>query len=159
MLNRTRKIYSDEHILRKAIKESDRPLVFTNGCFDILHIGHIDLLEEAADLGSSMVVALNTDYSVKELAKGTRRPINSLEERMNVIAALECVDFVTCFNSPTPLDLIQTLKPDHLVKGGDWSLDSIVGAEFVMNYGGQVHSLPFKHNISTTDIVLRISKN
>ena len=153
------KIISADNLLRMlgSIK-SKVPLVFTNGCFDILHRGHVTYLAQAKALGASMIVALNTDYSVKRQNKGDNRPINILEDRMAVIASLESVDWVTYFNEDTPLNLINLLKPEILVKGGDWSVDKIVGAQEVLAYGGHVHTIPFLFETSTTNIIKKILK-
>ena len=133
-----------------------RPLVFTNGVFDILHRGHVTYLAEARALGASLVVALNSDASVRRLGKGDDRPINVLADRSAVVAALESVALVTWFDEDTPLARILQCHPDHLVKGGDWSLDKIVGAAEVKGWGGQVHSIPFKHERSTTALLTKI---
>ena len=143
--------------LIEASRKGRRPTrwVFTNGCFDILHQGHVRYLEQARGLGDRLIVALNTDASVRAL-KGPERPINPLRDRMDVMAALECVDFVVSFGSETPLRLIRALTPDVLVKGGDWKPEAMVGAAEVKGWGGSVHSIPFDHALSTTDIVTRI---
>ena len=133
-----------------------RPLVFTNGCFDILHVGHVDYLDRAAALGASLVVGVNSDASVRRQGKGDDRPINALADRMAVLAALEAVSLVVSFDADTPLDLIHAVRPEHLVKGGDWPVDSIVGADFVRGLGGQVHSIPFRHQRSTSTLLRRI---
>lgn len=133
-----------------------RPLVFTNGCFDILHRGHVTYLAQARALGAAMVVALNTDASVRRQGKGEDRPINALAERAAVMAALACVDLVTWFDSDTPLDLILAVRPEILVKGGDWSTDKIVGSQEVLGWGGSVHSIAFLHQTSTTATLSRI---
>ena len=133
-----------------------RPLVFTNGVFDILHRGHVTYLAEARALGQSLVVALNSDASAKRLGKGDDRPINSLQDRIAVLAALESVSLVTWFEEDTPLERIRACRPEHLVKGGDWSPDRIVGASEVTAWGGKVHSIPFRHDLSTTRILARI---
>lgn len=133
-----------------------RPLVFTNGCFDILHRGHVTYLAQARALGASLLVAVNTDASVKRQNKGTDRPINSLEDRMAVLAALEAVTLVTWFDEDTPLDLILLSRPDVLVKGGDWAPERIVGAGEVRGWGGAVHAIPFLYSCSTTALVERI---
>lgn len=142
-----------------SIKALAKPLVFTNGCFDILHRGHVSYLEEARELGASLVVAVNTDASVRRLEKGSDRPVNPLADRMAVIAALQSVDAVTAFNEDTPLELIKQIQPNILVKGGDWSTDRIVGADVVLAEGGEVHSIPFRHDRSTTDLLSRIRKH
>lgn len=133
-----------------------RPLVFTNGCFDILHRGHVTYLAQARALGASLVVAANTDASVRRLGKGGDRPVNALEDRMAVLAALECVSLVTWFDEDTPLQRILDCRPDVLVKGGDWPVDKIVGAAEVQGWGGQVHSIPFIHLRSTTALLEKI---
>jgi rfaE bifunctional protein nucleotidyltransferase chain/domain len=133
-----------------------RPLVFTNGVFDILHRGHVTYLAEARALGASLVVALNSDASVKRLGKGDDRPVNGLEDRMAVIAALESVALVTWFEEDTPIERILACRPDHLVKGGDWSVDRIVGAKEVQAWGGKVHSIAFRHDRSTSGLIGKI---
>ena len=133
-----------------------RPLVFTNGVFDILHRGHVTYLAEARLLGASLLVALNTDASVKRLGKGDDRPINFLEDRMAVIAALQCVDLVTWFDEDTPLARILDAHPDVLVKGGDWPVDKIVGAAEIRGWGGSVLAIPFRHERSTSAMLARI---
>ncbi|WP_028535815.1 D-glycero-beta-D-manno-heptose 1-phosphate adenylyltransferase [Paludibacterium yongneupense] len=133
-----------------------RPLVFTNGCFDILHRGHVSYLAQARALGAGLVVALNTDASVKRQGKGDDRPINPLANRAAVIASLESVSLVTWFDEDTPADLIELIRPDILAKGGDWSIDAIVGAEQTLARGGQVHSIPFLFQTSTTAMIRKI---
>jgi rfaE bifunctional protein nucleotidyltransferase chain/domain len=133
-----------------------RPLVFTNGCFDILHRGHVTYLAQARALGASLVVGVNSDASVRRLGKGDDRPVNALEDRMAVLAALESVSLVTWFDEDTPLELIRTVQPDVLAKGGDWPLDRIVGADLVRARGGQVHSIPFRHERSTSALLAKI---
>lgn len=135
-----------------------RPLVFTNGCFDILHRGHATYLAQARALGESLLVAVNTDASVKRLGKGDDRPINPLADRMAVLAALECVSLVTWFDEDTPLARILESRPDVLVKGGDWPVEKIVGAREVLGWGGTVHSIPFLHDRSTTALVQKIRR-
>jgi rfaE bifunctional protein nucleotidyltransferase chain/domain len=133
-----------------------RPLVFTNGVFDILHRGHVTYLAEARDLGAALVVALNSDASVKRLGKGEDRPVNALEDRIAVVAALESVALVTWFDEDTPLARILECRPERLVKGGDWALDKIVGAGEVRGWGGTVHSIAFRHERSTTALLAKI---
>ena len=133
-----------------------RPLVFTNGCFDILHRGHVTYLAQARALGAAMVVALNSDASVKRQGKGDDRPINSLEDRLAVMASLGCVDLVTWFDEDTPIARILDARPTVLVKGGDWPVERIVGAPEVLGWGGTVHSIPFRHERSTTALVNKI---
>jgi D-beta-D-heptose 7-phosphate kinase/D-beta-D-heptose 1-phosphate adenosyltransferase len=129
--------------------------VFTNGCFDLLHIGHITYLNEARGLGDALVVGLNTDRSVRAL-KGTGRPIIPEQERSHLLAALECVDYVILFDQDTPRELIAALKPDILVKGADYCREEVVGHEIVEEYGGQVALIDLVENVSTTDIINRI---
>lgn len=133
-----------------------RPLVFTNGVFDILHRGHATYLAQSRQLGASLVVALNSDASVRRLGKGPDRPINTLDDRMALIAAMGMVDLVTWFDDDTPIKLITSCKPDVLVKGGDWPAEKIVGAREVLGWGGSVHSIPFEHERSTTETLSRI---
>ncbi|HSN21227.1 MAG TPA: D-glycero-beta-D-manno-heptose 1-phosphate adenylyltransferase [Usitatibacter sp.] len=144
--------------LAARAKRIARPVVFTNGVFDILHRGHVTYLAQARALGQSLVVALNSDASVRRLGKGGDRPVNRLEDRMAVVAALESVTLVTWFEEDTPLERILACRPEHLVKGGDWSVDRIVGAAEVKDWGGQVHSIPFLHETSTTRLLERIRK-
>ena len=136
-----------------------RPLVFTNGVFDILHRGHVTYLAQARALGASLVLALNSDASVKRLGKGDDRPVNTLADRAAVAAALGCVDLVTWFETDTPLQLILALKPQVLVKGGDWKPEAIVGAREVQGWGGSVHSIAFAHQRSTTDLLAKVRGN
>lgn len=142
--------------LAQRITALPRPLVFTNGCFDILHRGHVTYLAQARALGASLVMGVNSDASVRRLGKGDDRPVNCLEDRMAVLAALECVSLVTWFDEDTPLNLILACKPDILVKGGDWGVDAIVGASEVLNWGGKVYSIPFLHERSTTALLAKI---
>jgi rfaE bifunctional protein nucleotidyltransferase chain/domain len=146
----------DSGSLPEKLDTLERPIVFTNGCFDILHRGHVTYLQQAAGLGNSLVIGVNTDASVHKLSKGKERPLNPLADRTAVLAALEAVDLVVAFDEDTPLELIRQIRPDHLVKGGDWTLDSIVGADQVRSWGGKVHSIPFKYQRSTTRLVKRI---
>jgi len=156
MLSIAEKILDETGSSNQLIRQLPRPLVFTNGCFDILHRGHVSYLEEAAELGSSLIVAVNTDDSVRRQNKGSDRPINLLPDRLALLASLQSVDLVIPFDTDTPLDLIVAIKPDILVKGGDWSLDKIVGAREVIANGGEVHSIPFRYQRSTTDLIKRI---
>jgi rfaE bifunctional protein nucleotidyltransferase chain/domain len=133
-----------------------RPLVFTNGCFDILHRGHVTYLAQARALGASLIVAANSDASVKRLGKGDDRPVNVLDDRMALLASLESVAMVTWFDEDTPLQRILDCRPDVLVKGGDWAVEKIVGYREVMAWGGQVHSIPFRHERSTTALLSKI---
>jgi D-glycero-beta-D-manno-heptose 1-phosphate adenylyltransferase len=134
----------------------ERPLVFTNGVFDLVHRGHVTYLAEARALGACLVVALNSDASARRLGKGDDRPVNALDDRLAVVAALESVALVTWFEEDTPLARILECRPDHLVKGGDWAPERIVGAAEVMGWGGKVHSIAFRHERSTTALLSRI---
>lgn len=144
--------------LESQLRDVPRPYVFTNGVFDILHRGHVTYLAQARALGASLIVAINSDNSVRRLGKGDDRPINSTEDRMAVIAALECVDLVTSFEEDTPLKLIKTIKPEFLVKGGDWSVELIVGSAEVASWGGKTLSIPFEYQTSTSKTIERIRK-
>ena len=135
-----------------------RPLVFTNGCFDILHRGHVTYLAQARALGAAMVVALNSDDSVRRQGKGPDRPINTLADRAALMASLACVDLVTWFDEDTPLARILDTRPDVLVKGGDWPVERIVGAPEVHGWGGTVVSIPFIHQRSTTSLLEKIRR-
>ena len=133
-----------------------RPLVFTNGCFDLLHRGHVCLLEEAAALGAGLLVGVNSDESVRLLNKGAERPINPLPDRMALLAALASVNAVVAYHQATPLQLILRVKPEHLVKGGDWPVEQIVGGKETTAWGGKVHSLQFRFQRSTSSLIRRI---
>ncbi len=146
---------AEMHLERERLRFEGRKVVFTNGCFDLLHPGHVRYLRQSRALGDALIVALNSDRSVREL-KGPGRPILEEAERAEVMAALECVDYVTIFDDSTPRELIATLLPDVLVKGGDWGVDQIVGRHEVESAGGIVLSLPFVEGSSTTDIINRI---
>ncbi|MDK2126122.1 D-glycero-beta-D-manno-heptose 1-phosphate adenylyltransferase [Parachitinimonas caeni] len=143
-------------LLAQKVAQLPQPIVFTNGCFDILHRGHVSYLAQAKTLGKSLIVAVNTDASVRRLGKGDDRPINSTENRAAVMAALASVDLVTWFDQDTPLELILTIKPQILVKGGDWKVQDIVGSAEVIAWGGKVHSIPFLFNTSTTATIKKI---
>ena len=142
--------------LAERLAALPRPLVFTNGCFDILHRGHVTYLAQARALGASLVVGVNTEASVRRLGKGGDRPVNGLEDRMAVLAALDSVSLVTWFDEDTPLELIRTVRPEVLVKGGDWTPERIVGADLVQARGGRVHSIPFRHERSTSALLAKI---
>jgi D-beta-D-heptose 7-phosphate kinase/D-beta-D-heptose 1-phosphate adenosyltransferase len=141
--------------LAAAARREGRRVVFTNGCFDLLHIGHTRYLQEARALGDLLVVAINSDASVSAL-KGPERPLVSERERAEVLAALSAVDYVTIFDAPDPGSVIAAVKPDVLVKGGDWPLDRIVGRETVAASGGQVLAIPLVPGVSTTALIERI---
>jgi rfaE bifunctional protein nucleotidyltransferase chain/domain len=144
--------------LAARLTQFARPLVFTNGVFDILHRGHVTYLAQARALGASLLIALNSDASTQRLGKGPDRPINALADRLAVVAALAAADLVTWFEDDTPLQLILAVKPDVLVKGGDWKPEAMVGAREVQSWGGAVHSIPFEHERSTTGLLQRIGK-
>jgi len=142
--------------LAKEWKNDGEIVVFTNGCFDLLHLGHIEYLAQAADLGSKFIIGLNSDQSVKTLGKGELRPIKDQKTRGAILAALEFVSAVVIFNEETPYQLIASILPNILVKGGDWETNSIVGASIVTKNGGQVKSIPFIDGYSTTNYVEKI---
>ena len=144
----------DLSILREY-KAKGLKIVFTNGCFDILHAGHIAYLKEAKTLGDILVIGLNSDDSINKI-KGPERPIQDELTRMVILQSLKMVDHVFLFGEETPLVLIESIIPDVLVKGGDWSIDNIIGADLVIDYGGQVKSLNFKEGHSTTSIIEKI---
>ena len=138
-------------------KRSLDKIVFTNGCFDVLHVGHTRYLSEARALGDVLVIGLNSDLSVRKL-KGPGRPVNTEKARAEVLAALECVDYIVPFSEDTPLDLIKRIRPHYLVKGGDWRKENIVGAQIVESYGGHVRTIPFVKGFSTTRTLDKIKK-
>lgn len=139
------------------LRTENKKIVFTNGCFDLLHIGHVTYLEEAKKLGDILIVGINTDASVQKL-KGPTRPIQNENDRAEILAALKAVDHCILFSEDTPLNLIKSIKPDVLVKGGDWQIHQIVGSAFVLSYGGLVKSLHFVNGKSTTALIEK-SKN
>lgn len=140
-----------------AIRRKGKTIVFTNGCFDILHAGHVDYLSRARRLGDVLVVGLNSDASVKRI-KGKGRPINKESARAKVLSSLYFVDYVTSFNESTPEKLIKKVKPDIIVKGGDWKTEDIAGGSFVRSYGGKIKSIPFVKGYSTTSIIERSAR-
>ncbi len=140
-----------------GLKADGKTIVFTNGCFDLLHTGHIKLLNEAKQLGDVLVVAINSDSSVRKL-KGSNRPYLKIEDRKRILSSLESVDYVVEFSEDTPLNLIRSLRPDIIVKGGDYTVDKVVGKDIVESYGGRVHIVELKEGVSTTKIAKRISK-
>jgi len=142
--------------LASRVAQLPRPLVFTNGCFDVLHRGHVTYLAQARALGASMVLGVNSDASVKRLGKGDDRPVNQQDDRLAVLAALASIDLVVLFEEDTPLNLILACKPIILVKGCDWKPDAIVGSKEVIGWGGSVHSIPFLHERSTTALLKKI---
>ncbi|MGZ3787449.1 MAG: D-glycero-beta-D-manno-heptose 1-phosphate adenylyltransferase [Bacteriovorax sp.] len=144
-------------VLSKETKEflernKGKKIVFTNGCFDILHLGHVEYLNEARALGDVLIIGLNSDASVREL-KGNDRPINNEHDRMEMLLNLKAVDCVQIFTEQTPLEIIKLIRPNVLVKGGDWKPEQIVGSEFVLANGGEVKSLLFKKGYSTSNLI------
>lgn len=158
MNNSQDKIIHSPEQLADILPTLERPLVFTNGCFDILHRGHVTYLEQAAALGKTLIVAVNSDASVKRLDKDNDRPLNSLDDRMAVLAALASVAQVIAFDEDTPIELIRKIRPQHLVKGGDWSIDQIVGSDVVISNGGEVHAIPIRYPTSTSKLIEKIRK-
>jgi len=158
-VNITPASYTSESISIAAVswRDEGRRIVFTNGCFDIIHPGHTQYLKQARELGDLLVLGINSDQSVRDL-KGPGRPILREDERIEVLLSLRSVDAVVPFSEPTPLDLIKAVKPHVLAKGGDWAVEKIVGREFVEKHGGTVVSLPFKEGLSTTELISRIQK-
>ena len=153
-----RKLLSRDRLLNELARPRDLRLVFTNGCFDILHRGHVEYLEFARSLGDALVIGLNSDESVRRL-KGPSRPVNPAEDRAVVLAALEAVDYVTIFSEDTPLSLISDLLPDVLVKGGDYTPETVVGAEAVEAAGGRVVIAPLLPGRSTTNLIDRMTNH
>jgi rfaE bifunctional protein nucleotidyltransferase chain/domain len=155
-MNSSEKIYTDLSKLQKKVeiwKFNNQDVVFTNGCFDILHLGHVDYLEKAAALGKKLIIGVNTDASVRKLEKGKERPINDEYARMRILAALGFVDAVILFSESTPLKLIEALQPSILVKGNDYSVENIVGADVVLKNGGEVKTIELVEGYSTTKII------
>lgn len=144
--------------VRDQWKQRQEKVVFTNGCFDILHLGHIDYLTKAADLGNRLIIGVNTDSSVSKI-KGPNRPVIEEITRLTKLASFAFVDAVILFDEKTPIELIKSLQPDILVKGGDYSLNTIVGADFVMDSGGEVKVIPFLKGHSSTNYINKISNS
>ncbi len=155
------KIVSPEELKRLIAtwRLKNEKIVFTNGCFDILHLGHVDYLEKAHAFGNRLVLGLNTDASVKRQNKGTERPLQNEEARCRLMASLQFVDAVCLFDEETPINLINLVKPDFLVKGDDYSIDTIVGAKEVLAWGGDVKTIPLVQGHSTTNIVNKIKQS
>lgn len=149
-----KKIISKEELIKVSFREHyfNKKIVFTNGCFDILHLGHIYYLNKARSLGDILIIGLNSDASVKNL-KGDMRPINQQKARAQLLAALLCTDYITIFEEDTPLELIKIVRPDILVKGGDYTPDKIAGADFVRSYGGSIQIIPYLEGYSTSNII------
>lgn len=146
------KVVPFSQIAEELKNKRNKKIVFTNGCFDLLHVGHVRYLQEAKACGDILVVGTNSDASV-QILKGPTRPVQIENDRAEILAALSSVDYVVIFDEQTPLSLIQEVKPNVLVKGGDWKPESIVGGPFVMSYGGEVKSLQFVHGKSTTSLI------
>ena len=153
------KIVSKDLLIEKLhlLKQENKKIVFTNGCYDILHPGHVDLLARAKELGDILVLGLNSDASVQRQGKGIGRPFNPYMARAFVLSHLESVDFVVCFDEDTPLKLIEDIIPAVLVKGGDWDVSKVVGKDCVESHGGTVHSLPLIEGFSTTALAHKIA--
>lgn len=145
----------DQLVNDLAKSRQGRKVVFTNGCFDLLHVGHVRYLQEAKEQGDILVVGLNSDSSVAAL-KGSDRPVQCEEDRAEILLSLSAVDYVVLFSQPTPIDLIKAIQPDVLVKGGDWKIEQIVGSEFVIGRGGEVKSLSFVQGRSSSSIIGKI---
>ena len=153
------KIKTKEELSRivQLLKTKRKRIVFTNGCFDLLHVGHVRYLEKAKRLGDILIVGINSDRSVRGI-KGPLRPILGVEERTEILSGLGCVDYVTVFDEPTPLELISSIEPHVLVKGGDWTKNEVVGREVVERLGGEVIVLPFVQGSSTSNLIEAIIK-
>lgn len=152
VLNGYIKVLNVHEIIKKT---KGKKVVFTNGCFDVIHAGHIDLLQKAKEKGDILVVGLNSDSSIRRL-KGNSRPINTLNQRIKVLSSIQYIDYIVVFDDDTPLQLIEAIKPNVLVKGGDYKFKEIIGADFVTKNGGQVFSIPFVYNLSSTKIIDKI---
>ena len=151
------KTWAEIAIIIKDLKAASKKIVFTNGCFDIIHAGHVEYLQEAAGLGDVLIIGLNSDNSVKQL-KGKNRPINSQIDRAKVLSGLETVSYIVIFEDDTPYMLIDHIKPDVLVKGGDWKPEKIVGSDIVLADGGSVRSLSYKEGTSTSSIINKMKE-
>lgn len=149
--------FTDAEPLAEHYRKTQKKIVFTNGCFDLLHIGHVRYLKEASKLGDVLIVGINTDASVKRL-KGQDRPIQNENDRAEILASLKCVTHTILFTQDTPIDLIKAIQPDVLVKGGDWPIEKIVGYDIVQKRGGVVKSLNFIEGRSTTNLISKAKK-
>lgn len=156
-MSKTPRVLNSDSLLYSLnqYRSENKKIVFTNGCFDLLHIGHITYLEEAKKQGAILIVGINTDESVRKL-KGPTRPIQNENDRAEILAALKAVDHCILFSEETPLNLIKKIRPDVLVKGGDWKTDKIIGSDFVLSYGGAVKSLNYVDGKSTTIIIEKL---
>lgn len=146
----------DRSTIQQRLQQLRKPVVLTNGVFDLLHRGHVTYLAQARALGASLIVAVNTDASVRRLGKGSDRPINTCDDRMAVLAALESVDLVLSFDEDTALETVELVKPDIYVKGGDYQMDQIPEGKAVLSYGGQVQAIQFEHDRSTTKTLAKL---
>ncbi|MFA6349773.1 MAG: D-glycero-beta-D-manno-heptose 1-phosphate adenylyltransferase [Candidatus Omnitrophota bacterium] len=144
-------------IILKQLQSAGKKIVFTNGCFDLIHAGHVRYLSAAKNMGDVLILGLNSDSSVRKI-KGPKRPLVTQKDRLAVMASLECIDFVVIFNETTPLKIIQILKPDILVKGADWKSSDIVGADFVKKHGGKVATIKLTRGRSTSNLIKKIVK-
>lgn len=157
MLEKKIKTFKEIKKLAACLKRGNKKIVFTNGCFDLLHYGHVKYLEDARRLGDFLVIGLNSDSSIRKI-KGAKRPIVSQNDRARIIAALESVNSVVIFKEPTPLKLIEAIKPNVLVKGGDWNKEDIMGSDLVIRCGGKVKTINFIKGRSTTGLIKKIAK-
>ena len=157
MKNRNKKIVSLSAIIKKIRNLKGKKIIFTNGCFDILHYGHVKYLRDARDKGDILIVGLNSDKSVRKI-KGKNKPINPQFDRAEVLSALEAVDYVVIFDDDTPFKLINSIKPHVLIKGADWQKRKIVGADILKAYGGKVATIPLVKNRSTSKIIKKIAR-
>lgn len=153
-----KKIIARENLLA-VLAQIPRPLVFTNGVFDILHRGHVSYLAQAKSFGKSMIIGVNADASVKMLGKGDDRPLNRQDDRMALLAALQSVDFVTLFEEKTPVELIKLIRPDIYIKGGDYEIETLEETKCVESWGGKAYAIPFIHDRSTTQLVKKIRQS
>lgn len=154
------KVMSPEQCLQwRRSNECVAPVVFTNGVFDLLHRGHVTYLDQAAQLGGALIVAINTDTSAKRLGKGPERPLNTQDDRAAMLAALACVDAVTMFDEDTPYEIIELLRPDILVKGGDYDMSKLAETDLVQSWGGRALAIAFEHERSTTALVNKIRQS
>lgn len=147
--------FSKVSTLASSLRAKNKRIVFTNGCFDIIHAGHIKYLEKARALGDVLIVGINSDSSIKKI-KGPKRPVVRQRDRATIVAALRPVDYVSIFNDATPIRLIKAIRPDVLVKGADWRLNNIVGGDFVKSYGGKVRAVPLIKGRSTSNLIRKI---
>lgn len=158
MIKNKIKTLSQLRKITTRLKKQHKLIVFTNGCFDILHLGHVKYLEEAKKQGDILIVGVNSDASIKKIKPGLGRPINKQSDRQKVLASLTSVDYVVLFKEATPLNLIKTIKPDILIKGADWHPDKIVGKDIVKSYKGKIKTINYLKGYSTTNLINKIIK-